>query len=239
MTLALETLSIGGGLPAVLLAGLLAGLLHVFAGPDHLAAVAPLAASRGRRAWMLGLRWGLGHAAGALLLGVGALLLREILPLEKLSAWSERSVGLVLIGVGLWGLRQAWKLRLHSHSHEHDGKAHEHIHLHGTACAHPPERSHARHRHEHAAFGVGVLHGAAGSHHLFSLLPALALPTRLASVSYLLAFALGGIAGMLFFSGALGRLFEALRGRGDRLYRGLLGATGLAAVAVGVFWLAV
>ena len=238
MMLALETISIGGGLPAVMLAGILAGLLHVFAGPDHLAAVAPLAASRGRRAWALGLRWGLGHAAGALLLGIVALLLREILPLEKLSSWSERSVGLVLIGVGLWGLRQAWKLRLHSHSHEHDGEAHEHIHLHGPECAHPVREKQGRHRHEHAAFGVGVLHGAAGSHHLFSLLPALALPTRLASGSYLLCFALGGIVGMLFFSGLLGRLFETLRGRGDGLYRGLLATTGLAAVAVGIFWLA-
>lgn len=235
---AIAALSLGNNLIAVCATGLLAGLLHVFAGPDHLAAVAPLAARQGARAWRLGLRWGLGHAAGALLLGLLALILREVLPLERLSAWSERAVGLVLIGIGLWGLHQAWRLRLHTHRHEHDEGPHEHIHAHAAGSAHPPERVDTPHDHGHAAFGVGLLHGAAGSHHLFGLLPALALPSRLASGLYLLAFALGSIAGMLFFSGLLGRFFAALRGGGERGYRALLGGTGLAAIAVGVFWLA-
>ena len=35
-------------------AGLSAGGLHVLAGPDHLAAVAPLAADSSRRRWLAG-----------------------------------------------------------------------------------------------------------------------------------------------------------------------------------------
>jgi hydrogenase/urease accessory protein HupE len=84
-----------------IVAGLSAGAIHVLAGPDHLAAVAPLAAERDKRPWTAGLLWGLGHAGGVVVVGVAALLLREVLPLDRLSGWSERLVGLVLIAIGV------------------------------------------------------------------------------------------------------------------------------------------
>ena len=86
-----------------------AGLLHVFSGPDHLAAVAPLAADRRRRnQWRTGLQWGVGHTAGVVLIAPAAAVVREQLPLDAISAYSERIVGVALIvGVwGLWGARQ-------------------------------------------------------------------------------------------------------------------------------------
>jgi len=89
---------------AAITAGFVAGLVHVFSGPDHLAALAPLAVDKGRRAWRTGLQWGLGHCAGVLLIGVLALLFREMLPLDSVSAWAEKAVGLILIGVGAWGI---------------------------------------------------------------------------------------------------------------------------------------
>ena len=51
------------------LAGAIAGLLHVFSGPDHLVAVAPLALRKPALAFRVGTLWGLGHASGVLLLG--------------------------------------------------------------------------------------------------------------------------------------------------------------------------
>jgi len=89
---------------AAIIAGFVAGVVHVLSGPDHLAAVAPLAMDRGTRAWRTGLQWGLGHCAGVILIGVLALLFREMLPLDWLSLWSERLVGLLLVGVGAWGM---------------------------------------------------------------------------------------------------------------------------------------
>jgi len=53
---------------AATLAGLAAGLIHVLSGPDHLAAVAPLAGGRGR-AWRAGFLWGLGHSDIAIIKG--------------------------------------------------------------------------------------------------------------------------------------------------------------------------
>ena len=51
--------------------GLAAGSIHVLAGPDHLAAVAPLAAERETRPWRAGLLWGVGHAAGVVVVCAG------------------------------------------------------------------------------------------------------------------------------------------------------------------------
>ena len=69
------------------LAGFFAGLVHVFSGPDHLTAVAPWAVTQQRRAWLSGLRWGLGHTAGVFLVGILLILFRELLPLDQISTW--------------------------------------------------------------------------------------------------------------------------------------------------------
>ena len=98
-------------------AGLAAGLLHVLSGPDHLAAVAPLAADTDR-SWRAGLQWGVGHTAGVLLIALLLLAAKEQLPLELIAAHSERMVGVSLIAIGAWGVWKATRavVRLHSHA---------------------------------------------------------------------------------------------------------------------------
>ena len=83
-----------------------------------------------------------------LVVGLLLLVFRELLPVEALSAWSERAVGVALILVGAWGLRQA--RRAHAVHHLAAG----------------------------ASFGMGTLHGLAGSSHLFGVLPTLAFTSR-------------------------------------------------------------
>jgi len=216
------------------LAGIAAGFLHVLSGPDHLAAVAPLAARAHQGAWKTGARWGLGHSAGVALVGLLALGLREALPVEAISAWSERVVGVMLIGIGLWSLRQAARIKIHTHAHTHDGETHEHVHFHSPEPARVHESG--RHAHTHAALGIGTLHGLAGSSHFLGVLPALALPTTSDAVAYLLAFALGTVLAMTGFSSALG-LFSRRLGGGGRGYRGLMQACAVAAIGIGAWWL--
>src|SRR5215470_3679414 len=110
----------------VALTGMVAGILHVWSGPDHLAAIAPLAVRRPRRSWVAGARWGIGHSAGVALIGLLSLWFRESIPKELVSSWGERVVGVMLIGIGYWGLRKAF--RIHAHEHEHDGDRHVHLH---------------------------------------------------------------------------------------------------------------
>jgi hypothetical protein len=210
-------------------AGLLAGLLHVFAGPDHLAALAPLSLQARRRAWIVGLRWGLGHSSGVLVVAALAFGLRQAVHLEALAGWGERLVGATLIVLGLWGLRSLFGDRLHAHEHRHDGGEHVHFHVHKPGEGHDSPKAHV---HVHAAFWVGTLHGLAGTAHLVGILPSLALPTGWQTGGYLVAFAVGTLAAMTAFASVVG-LFPS----GLRLYRWALGAaSGLCAV-MGIAWI--
>jgi len=215
--------------------GLIAGTVHVLTGPDHLTAVAPLAVRRPRRAWLPGLRWGLGHSAGVAVVGLLSLWLRDLIPVNLLSSWGERLIGIILIGIGLWALRRAFKHNVHTHEHEHDGERHMHFHV------HRPQEQHGNHRahlHAHAAFGIGTLHGLAGSSHFLGVLPALAFQTRAEAVAYLISFGLGTVVGMASFSWCMGWMASRFAHRGVKFYRAFMGLCAVAAMGVGCFWLA-
>lgn len=218
------------------LTGLVAGAIHVVSGPDHLAAVAPFAVASRRHAWSIGLRWGVGHAGGVLFIGLISLLLRDWLPLAAISSWSERLVGVVLIGIGLWGGRRALRDRVHTHEHEHGGERHVHIHAHDGATAHTHGPA-PEHRHTHAAFAVGTLHGVAGSSHFLGVLPALAFPTMTDAVWYLAAYGIGTVAAMVGFASLVGLSARSLSASSTQAYRQMLAFSSLAAVLVGGWWL--
>lgn len=219
------------------LAGALAGLVHVLSGPDHLAAIAPMASDRRRTPWMAGALWGLGHSSGVLVVGLLALWLREWLPVDAVSSWSERAVGVVLIGIGLWGLHRALRRHVHSHPHSHGPVRHEHAHTHATPHTREADPRVGGHAHTHAAFLVGVLHGLAGSSHLIGVLPALALPGLLASTGYLGGYGAGTVAGMTLFAGAIGWIAAQARIRHVDAPRWLLSACSTLALIVGAAWL--
>lgn len=194
-------------------AGLLAGAGHVVAGPDHLAAVAPLSVTARRNPWRVGLMWGLGHSGGVWLLAVLAVLLREALPIEALSTWGERAVGIVLIGLGLWG----WQRLI------------------AGGIRRTPLEPGAQPR-TRAALGIGALHGLAGTAHLLGVLPALLLPSRAAAVAYVLAFGLGSIGAMTVFAWSLGQMATRLGDRRPTALRWLAGVSHSAAILVGIAW---
>jgi hypothetical protein len=208
-----------------LLSGALAGLVHVLAGPDHLAAVAPMALADRRRGWYTGFTWGVGHTSGVISVAILAVLLRDMLPpIEVISAWSERLVGAALIAVGLWALRHA--LRIGEAPHVHNGAPHEHVHVQRGRVA-------RRIGHAHASFLMGVLHGVAGSSHFLGVLPALALPTRSASLAYIAAFGIGSVVAMTGFGAAISLT------QGPRTYRLFMLAAASMACAVGGIWLVI
>jgi hypothetical protein len=190
------------------LSGLLLGAWHVASGPDHLAALAPLAARGGARSpWRAGLAWGLGHASGVWLVGLLLIAFGSLLPLDSLGLWSERIVGAMIVGVGVWGL---WQAR-HAHDHAHD---------------------HAR----GPAFVIGIVHGLAGSAHLYGVLPALALGEG-ERLAYLIAFGVGSVLAMAGFSSLLALLVERLPGSRETLRRGALRVGSIIAIVVGLAWL--
>ena len=214
--------------------GLAAGIVHVLTGPDHLAAVAPLSLDSKKSNWLVGFKWGLGHTGGVFVVALLALLFRELIPVKLLSSYSERIVGVILIGIGLWGMKKVLFKNVHIHEHKHDGQKHIHIHTHNSLNDHNRIEAH---NHSHAAFGVGIVHGFAGSSHFLGILPALALPTRLEAVTYLGAFGAGTISAMVLFSMIMGLLAVKFSLFGKKAYKGLLTTFSLAAIVIGGFWL--
>ena len=213
-----------------LVSGALAGLVHVLSGPDHLAAVAPLAIADRRRGWFAGCTWGVGHTAGVVSVAVLAVLLRDVLPpVEVLSVWSERLVGGALIAIGLWALRRS--AHVAPAPHLHGGLRHDHVHVQAGP------RWLRRLGHAHASFCLGVLHGVAGSSHFFGVLPALALPTRSASLLYIAAFGLGTVAAMTAFAAVMGSA-GTRASRGAFPQRAMMFSAAVLAILVGGIWIA-
>ncbi|PRQ03807.1 High-affinity nickel transporter [Enhygromyxa salina] len=196
------------------LTGLLLGCWHVVSGPDHLAAITPLATASDseRTGARVGLAWGLGHAGGVWLVGLVLLAFGSLIPLELVGVWTERIVGVAIVGVGVWGLWQ-----VHRPDHGHDHVAHS---VHGRS-----------------ALGIGLVHGIAGSSHLYGVLPALAL-TSSARVSYLAGFGLGSIVAMGAFAGLLALIVGRLPGSREVVRRWALLGASIVAIAVGGAWIA-
>ena len=168
------------------------GLRHA-SDPDHLVAVTSLVAADDggtRSATRLGAWWGLGHAATLVLLGVPLIVFKSALP-PWLESGAEKAVGVVIV---LLALRVIWKwargqYRAGRHAHAaapRDVPAQEaHRHLRSEA---EPRHRHHRVRTPRQAFGIGLLHGLAGTGAVVVLLLA-ALPTRLEAALSLAVFA--------------------------------------------------
>jgi hypothetical protein len=153
------------------------------------------------------MQWGVGHTAGVLLIATLLLFVKEQLPLDLISGYSERIVGVSLIAIGFWGVWKASRAVVTSHSHAG------------------------------ASFAMGTIHGLAGSSHLFGVLPALAFSARTDSILYLVGFGIGAIAGMTAFATGMGLLANRIGRQNQRRYSGLLYASSAAALVMGGFWL--
>jgi sulfite exporter TauE/SafE len=207
-------------------------------GPDHLAALAPLAGSRTKNAWAMGMQWGLGHATGVLFIGILSLAFRHILPIDLISGWSERLVGIVLIVIGVWGLRKALTRRLHVHEHTHDGQSHVHAHFHDRKSGHHPSKGEKQpHKHRHTAVAVGWLHGMAGGSHLLAIIPALAFGSHLEAGLYLASYGVGTIAAMIAFCSLVGIMARRCSFSGSRAYSIFLVLCSIFAIGIGGYWL--
>lgn len=224
-------------------AGIAASVLHVVSGPDHLAAVTPLAIETRRKVWKIGLFWGFGHLLGMLLIGVLFLLFKEYIPVEKISEHSEQLVGIVLIAVGLWALFSIfYKSKNHKHPHVHDGEE-LYIHVH----EHEHDKSKLEHSHAHdkkvnqnmwSSFGIGILHGLAGIAHFILLLPVLGFENQTDSIQYIIGFGLGTVLTMTIYTFLLGKIANYSKEQNSKtLFRTIRLSGGIFAIAIGIYWL--
>ena len=209
----------------VIVTGIIAGFVHVVSGADHLIAMAPSAITSPKIAAKNSISWGLGHSSGVIFLAVLAVFIKDITPLSKLSNFAEFFVGISLLIVGVFAIKNSLPLNIHSHSHQHNGVAHHHLHFHSEAKK-------KDNKHSHALTGLGLLHGLAGGSHILAVLPALALPLISAS-AYLISYLIGSLASMILFTGLISL---TTLNTGQKFLRRLIAFAGGLSFSMGLFW---
>ncbi len=201
--------------------GFVLGMAHAL-DADHLAAVAAMIDRRdGTRSLVVrGAAWGLGHTASLFVICTSVVLLGLSIS-GGLEAALELAVGLMIVVLGVRVLVRLRRERIHIHFHEHDGSRHIHAHSHaGDTDRHDLSRHDHAHRgatDQIATFGVGLLHGAAGSAGLLVLTVA-TTDSLLEAVLYFAIFGTGSLAGMAALTG-MASLPLAMIQRGARWMR--------------------
>ncbi|MFZ0888436.1 MAG: hypothetical protein WA005_08285 [Candidatus Binataceae bacterium] len=248
---------------SVLVLGLVLGMRHA-TDPDHVVAVTTIVTRESRLAVAarIGLFWGLGHTLTVFVVGAGIILFKIAIPV-RLGLAMEFAVAVVLIVLGMSAVRQiiraalpaAWRapdadrtLIVHSHRHQHGTRTHAHSHVHdanGEASRNDLREPHADHRWPSTtalairypltrAFGVGLVHGLAGSAAI-ALFVLAAIPGPLWGVLYLLVFGAGTLLGMILITTTIGVPFTVASKRATALHDGLAIASGLVSFAFGLF----
>jgi len=204
-----------------LLTALIAGFAHALE-PDHMAAVTTFVSRRPRpaEAVAFGVRWGVGHSAALLVVGLLLVALDLRVP-ERLTRGLEFGVGGMLLGLGAWLL---WSV-LHERAHRMAARAESHDH------AHP-------HTHRHGSLWVGMAHGLAGTAPLVALLPAALTRSAWLAGAYLLFFGVGTTVAMGLYAVAAGLLFDRAGSRVPTLGRTLRTLTAVGSAALGIVWMA-
>ncbi|HNM26394.1 MAG TPA: sulfite exporter TauE/SafE family protein [Saprospiraceae bacterium] len=169
-----------------LLLATIVGFTHAFE-VDHLLAVSNIVTRR-KSVWASvkdGIFWGLGHTSTIMIVGILMIVVRVAIT-QRTFGYFEACVGLMLVVLGGHRLWKGWRHNAHAHDHHHP---HDEPDGHGLA------------------YGVGLVHGLAGSGTLV-LLVMTQLRSSWEGIVYLFIFGLGSIAGMLVASGVFSLPFS-------------------------------
>lgn len=220
---------------STLISAFLASSLHVISGPDHLAAVTPLAISSQRKGWKIGLLWGVGHLLGMLIIGGLFWSFRELIPVDSISKYSEQLVAFVLIGVGLWTFFRIFieqKNLIQKHNSHNEKTNSTYI----SSELKPIEEN--IERNIWSSLAIGFLHGLAGVAHFILLLPILAFETKLQGLEYIIGFAIGTVIAMTLYALILGNIsFYSKKSNDPKIFKAIRFLGGLFALLIGVYWL--
>ncbi|KAK6781617.1 hypothetical protein RDI58_019413 [Solanum bulbocastanum] len=208
--------------------GFFAGCLHTLSGPDHLAALAPLSIGRTRmESAVVGALWGCGHDAGQLIFGLLFLLLKDRLHIEVIRTWGTRVVGFTLLVIGAMGIKEASEVNsqfVALENSDSDVSVYEGI---NTPVIGKKKKV------GFTTFATGIVHGLQPDA-LLIILPALALPSRLAGAAFLGMFLVGTVMAMGSYTVFIGSCSQALKDRVPRITEKLTWASSLIAIGLGL-----
>jgi high-affinity nickel-transport protein len=212
----------------------------------------------------VGIVWGLGHTLTVLAVGAAIIVFKIAIPIRLgLAMEFAVAIVLILLGLGAFAsLVQLVARRITatpravdqplvpSHAHGHGFGAHRHPHFHPDSSEqHGAEQLALNHEHSLPAgalssfairrpllrsFGVGLVHGLAGSAAI-ALLVLSAIPQPLWATLYLAIFCLGTIVGMGLITTAIATPFAVAAQRMSWMHQGLITGSGLLSFGFGLF----
>ena len=152
------------------------GFTHAFE-VDHLLAVSNIVTKRNNLILAIkdGIYWGLGHTSTVFLIGL-IIIVGKATFLNGVFSYFEALVGLMLVSLGIFRLFKYFSKK----PHEHHSFDHNH--------------------HHRLAYGIGLVHGLAGSGAMILLVMS-EIQNTINSLLYLIIFGMGSIAGMLLAAG--------------------------------------
>jgi high-affinity nickel-transport protein len=249
---------------AIALLGLVLGMRHATDPDHVIAVTTILSRERRLAvAARIGVVWGLGHTLTVLMVGAAIIVFKIAIPI-RLGLAMEFAVAIVLILLGIGSatdlIRKAANrirgksssadaLIVHAHPHAHGGSIHSHPHVHVGAHEGLADGTHRDHRIALDAdapaslawrrpllrsFGVGLVHGLAGSAAI-ALLVLSAIPEPLWATVYLAIFCVGTIIGMALITTAIATPFVVVSRRASRIHQGLVTGSGLLSFGFGLF----
>lgn len=218
-----------------------AGLEHAFEA-DHLLAVNSLVTNRNnlKESVKDGIYWGIGHTLTIFVVAV-LMIGFKVSVSEHIFSYLEATVGLMLVFLGIYRLSKLFKKKTHSHTYSHShtlSNSDSVSHLHSHTYTHSHIISASNHSHPNklngfsAAFGVGLVHGLAGSGALVVLVLS-QMKSTLEGLSYILIFGIGSIIGMFIASGLFSLPYGKSILKSQKLQLGLIIVSSLLCVFYG------
>ena len=230
------------------------GVLHVLLGPDHLSALATLSSGNSWRAVFLGLRWGVGHSSGLLIVGGLFLLLKDsLIDVKQISHTCEVLVGFFMLAIGLYAILGSLK----QYKERKAKKEESGLSLSGGKSPYGDLSSPRSLEEEFSTIStycpfidmkdpvvtrfvsliIGLLHGAAGPGHILGILPAIEMENLKSSLTYLVSFVLSSTLSMALFSAIYGEATKRLGAASDYIELSLSLFSGTCSVICGTIWL--
>jgi high-affinity nickel-transport protein len=212
----------------------------------------------------VGIVWGLGHTLTVLAVGAAIIIFKIAIPIRLgLAMEFAVAIVLMLLGLGAFASfvqivvrriagtpRAVDQPLVHSHAHGHGFGPHRHPHVHPDSGENH-ESDLVTLNHEHLlptgamssfavrrplirSFGIGLVHGLAGSAAI-TLLVLGAIPQPLWATLYLAIFCLGTIVGMGLITTAIATPFAVAAQRMSWMHRSLVTGSGLLSFGFGLF----
>jgi len=231
--------------------GLLLGIVHVLT-PDHLSALSALSVGGSWRAFGLGVRWGIGHSTGLIVVTLAFICMKGQLDLRYIGRWCDAAVGafmMVLGAVGVAATVKSARERNLKKRTEDDNLMLMTADNNGPGlpgkdfdpgdelrwCFQLDTRDPLTQKIASAA--MGILHGFAGPGGVLAVLPTVEMTRWQSSCIYLGSFVVASTLSMGAFSATWGEVTRRIGARAESAEAGLRLFSSAAAVVVGAVWL--